>query len=131
MSNSNRARVAYYTRAAHDSDNTREQLARQAERARAQIQARSDWILTETATDLGSGLHVKLSLRQLLDQAREGGFDLLLIKRLSDLGRSLDALTHTLAELHVAGVDLRTVNGERIDTATGHLITVLLLTVDE
>jgi site-specific DNA recombinase len=122
---------AYYTRIAHDSDDSRERLARQAERAQAQIDARSDWILTETTTDIGSGRRVQPGLRELLNQAHEGRFDLLLIERLSDLGRSFDILAYTVTELHAAGVDLRTLSGERIDTAIGRSITALLMTAEE
>ncbi|HZD02772.1 MAG TPA: recombinase family protein [Actinomycetes bacterium] len=127
----NRVRVAYYARAAHDSDNTRERLYHQAERARAQIQARADWVLAETTTHIGSGLRVQPCLSHLLDRARAGQFDLLLIERLSDLGRSLGTIAYTLTELQTAGVDLRTLGGERIDTTTGHLITAVPMAVDE
>ena len=123
-------RVAHYTRIAHASDNRRERLTRQAERARTQLHAHPDWILTETTTDLGSGLRIQPGLRQLLNRAHAGRSDLLLVERPSDLGRSRDILARILTELHVAGVDLCTLDGDHIDTATGHPATAVL-TVDE
>jgi DNA invertase Pin-like site-specific DNA recombinase len=112
-----RSRVVYYARAADNSDQARQRLADQAEHARAQIVSAPNWTLTQITTDIGSGLRLQPGLRQLLSRAHAGQFDLLLIERLSDLGRSLDVLTHVLSELHAADVALCTLNGEVIDIA--------------
>ncbi len=127
------SRVAYYARAATNSDQARRRLADQAERARAQLESAPDWTLSQITTDVGSGRRLQPGLRQLLGRAHAGQFDLLLVKRLSDLGRSPDVLTHILSELRAAGVALRTLNGEVIDTtaSTGGCVTALLMAPHE
>jgi DNA invertase Pin-like site-specific DNA recombinase len=128
-----RSRVVYYARAADNSDQAHQRLADQAQRARTQLESSPDWTLTQTTTDVGSGTRLQPGLRQLLDRAHAGQFDLLLVERLSDLGRSLGVLTHILNELCAAGVALRTLDGEVIDTtaSTGGGVTALLMAPHE
>jgi len=109
-------RVAFYTRSAHAADDV-QQSARQADLARALVDDNPDWPLTETSTDTGSGLRLQPGLRRLLDHARSHRFELLLVDRLSDLGRSPRLLATILADLAGYKVRLRTLDGT-LDTAT-------------
>src|SRR6266536_2208440 len=101
-------RVAFYARVAHDTDGAHARIAHQAARARAKIEHAPDWALIESITDTGSGLRLQPGLRRLLNQARNGQFDLLLVERPRSLGRSTRLLATIFAELDRCAVILRT-----------------------
>ena len=69
-------------------------------------------------TDVASGLRVdRQGLRQLLSDAEDGRFDLLVVQRLDRLSRAADEVHRIVRKLDAAGIALRTV-AEGIDSGT-------------
>jgi DNA invertase Pin-like site-specific DNA recombinase len=123
--------VVYYTRV-RDSVGSAQHLAGRVAGAHTAIAARPEWTLADVVTDTGSGLQLNPGLRGLLDHARNHEFDLLLVGRLSDLGRSTSVLDNVLTVLDECGIELQTLDGSmRIAPGTGQCVARLWALLSE
>lgn len=112
-------RAALYARQSVPDD---EGIKRQISACRKTAEAR-EWVIVETYVDNGvSGYHTRgdeTAFARMLDDARTGRFDVLIVRKLDRLGRSLSALESlTLAKVPTVtvddGFDLTTVNGRLV-----------------
>src|ERR1700694_5047111 len=111
-------RVATYTRISTDEEHQPYSLEAQTARLGAYVQSQEGWEISRRYTDQMTGSTLdRPGLQQALDDAREGGFDLLLVYRVDRFARSVRALALLLEELDRARVHFRSAT-EPFDTGT-------------
>ena len=96
---------------------------------------RRGWKLFDTYIDQGfSGKNTKRpAFNEMINQARERRFDILVVWKLDRLGRSLRDLINTLDDLSSFGVDFISYKDQQIDTTTasGRLLFAVVASVAE
>ena len=109
-------RAALYLRVSTDRQTTDNQRI-----ALAAIARRRGWEVVAVYEDNGisgaKGRHRRPALDRMLKDAQRRRFDVVMVKALDRLGRSLVDLLATMEHLHVCGVDLY-VDRQNIDTTT-------------
>jgi site-specific DNA recombinase len=111
-------RVATYTRISTDEEHQPYSLEAQTARLGAYVQSQDGWEISRRYTDQMTGSTLdRPGLRQALDDAREGRFDMLLVYRVDRFARSVRALALLLEELDRAHVHFRSAT-EPFDTGT-------------
>ncbi|WP_020670213.1 recombinase family protein [Amycolatopsis nigrescens] len=100
---------------------------------RACLDAHPTWRqIRRTYRDSQPGpLATRPELRRALTDARAGKFDLLLVRSVSQVSRSLNELSEILTELDDAGVAFRSATEPHFDTTslTGRMLTQLMVTL--
>ena len=111
-------RVAIYRRISTDEERQPFSLDAQQERLAAYIGAQPGWVLARSYSDRMSGKRLdRPGLRQALQDARTGRYDLLLVFKVDRLARSTGGLAKVLEELDAARVAFRSAS-EPFDTST-------------
>jgi site-specific DNA recombinase len=111
-------RVAIYRRISTDEERQPFSLDAQQERLVAYIAAQPGWVLARSYSDRMSGKRLdRPGLQQALQEAKTGGYDLLLVFKVDRLARSTGGLAKVLEELDAAGVAFRSAS-EPFDTST-------------
>lgn len=122
-------RIAMYARVSTSDQSCERQLT--------ELQAYAEnkgYEITGTFKETGSGTkHDRLERRKILELARKGKIDLVLVTELSRWGRSTADLRSTVEELAERKVALRALNGPDFDisTAQGKLMLNLLSAISE
>jgi len=111
-------RVAIYTRISTDEDRQPFSLGAQAERLEAYVRSQDGWRIVRRFTDQASGATLdRPGLRQALEEAAAGVYELLLVYRVDRLSRSVRQLAEIGENLDHFGVSLRSAT-EPFDTST-------------
>lgn len=111
-------RVATYSRISTDEGRQPFSLEAQADRLKAHIASQDGWHLVSAYSDQVSGKTLnRPGVRQALEDARAGTFDLLLVFKVDRLARSMSSLVNVLERLESYGVAFRSVS-EPFDTST-------------
>jgi site-specific DNA recombinase len=116
--NTERVRVATYTRISTDEERQPNSLEAQRVRLDAFVTSQPDWQIGRRYEDQFTGTVIdRPALTQLLKDARLGRFDVLLVYRVDRLARSIRGLAQIIDELDQAGVIFRSAT-EPFDTGT-------------
>lgn len=107
-----RRRVAIYTRAR---DN--EGLRRQREDVERHVAEQPGWTIVAGYEDIARTNKKRPALDRLLADARNGAFDLLIVRDMPRFGRSMQDVARIVRTLHNCGVIIAT-TAERVDTGT-------------
>ena len=111
-------RVATYTRISTDEDRQPFSLGAQAERLEAYARSQDGWRILRRFTDSASGATLdRPGVRDAIEQARTGVYELLLVYRVDRLSRNVRQLAQLAEELEKAGVALRSAT-EPFDTSS-------------
>jgi site-specific DNA recombinase len=111
-------RVATYTRISTDEDRQPFSLGAQAERLESYAHSQDGWRILRRFTDSASGATLdRPGLRDALEQARAGVYELLLVYRVDRLSRNVRQLAQVADELQKEGVALRSAT-EPFDTSS-------------
>jgi len=111
-------RIATYTRISTDEDRQPFSLGAQAERLEAYARSQDGWRIVRRFTDQASGATLdRPGLRQALEEAAAGVYELLLVYRVDRLSRSVRQLAEIGENLDHFGVSLRSAT-EPFDTST-------------
>jgi site-specific DNA recombinase len=111
-------RIATYTRISTDEDRQPFSLGAQAERLEAYARSQDGWRIVRRFTDQASGAILdRPGLRQALEEAAAGVYELLLVYRVDRLSRSVRQLAEIGENLDRFGVSLRSAT-EPFDTST-------------
>src|SRR6266508_289466 len=111
-------RIATYTRISTDEDRQPFSLAAQADRLENYVKVQDGWRIVRRFTDSASGATLERpGLRQALQEARAGVYELLLVYRVDRLSRNVRQLAQVADELEKAGVALRSAT-EPFDTSS-------------
>jgi site-specific DNA recombinase len=111
-------RIATYTRISTDEDRQPFSLGAQSERLEAYARSQDGWRIVRGFTDQASGATLdRPGLKQALEEAAAGVYELLLVYRVDRLSRSVRQLAQTAEELERQGVALRSAT-EPFDTSS-------------
>src|SRR6266508_2790843 len=111
-------RIATYTRISTDEDRQPFSLAAQADRLENYVKVQDGWRIVRRFTDSASGATLERpGLRDALQEARAGVYELLLVYRVDRLSRNVRQLAQVADELEKAGVALRSAT-EPFDTSS-------------
>jgi site-specific DNA recombinase len=111
-------RIATYTRISTDEDRQPFSLGAQSERLESYARSQDSWRIVRRFTDQASGATLdRPGLRQALQEASAGVYELLLVYRVDRLSRSVRQLAQTAEELERSGVALRSAT-EPFDTSS-------------
>ncbi len=111
-------RIATYTRISTDEDRQPFSLSAQADRLESYTKAQDAWRIVRRFTDSASGATLERpGLRDALDEARAGVYELLLVYRVDRLSRNVRQLAQVAEELEKSGVALRS-STEPFDTSS-------------
>lgn len=122
-------RVALYTRVSTSDQSCERQIAELTDYA-----ARADLEVVATFVETASGAkNDRLERKKVMDLARKGLIDMVLVTELSRWGRSTTDLRTTIEELTARHVAVRALNGPDMDisTAQGKLMVNLLAAISE
>ena len=116
--NTERVRVATYTRISTDEERQPNSLEAQRVRLDAFVSSQPEWGTSRRYEDQFTGTVIdRPALTRLLKDARLGRFDVLLVYRVDRLARSIRGLAQIIDELDQAGVIFRSAT-EPFDTGT-------------